>query len=82
MLKNILKLDGISILSKQQQKFIKGAGSGTCAFESGNGYSGISGVSKEDAMAGAAITGGHWCCDSCGSATWLPQDHKDYLAEM
>jgi len=29
----------------------------------------ISGISKADAQQ-AVSNGGHWCCDSCGSAPW------------
>lgn len=91
MLDNILNLEGVAVLSKKQQQLIKGSGvmtahtahlDGTCAYQGGNGYFGMSGVSKEDAIWGAMHTSGHWCCDSCYKATWLPQEHKDYLAGM
>lgn len=81
MLREILNMDGVTILSKKQQSMIAGSG-GTCAFQGGNGYAGISGVSKEQAIAGAGATGGHWCCDSCNKATWLDSDHKAYLSNM
>ncbi|WP_340200326.1 hypothetical protein [Ascidiimonas sp. W6] len=76
----IKNLKGTQILSKAEQRNILGGG--TCAFQGGNGYAGISGVSMAQAQAGAAATGGHWCCDSCGSATWLNDDHKQYLLTL
>ena len=82
MLKDILNLEGVEVLSKHQQKFISGGNipSGTCAVQGGNGYYGVSGVSKAYAIEAAGATGGHWCCDSCQSATWLSLEHKAYLA--
>lgn len=84
MLNEILKFKGVTSISKKQQKFVTGGliPSGTCAVQGGNGYSGVSGVSREYAENAASVTGGHWCCDSCGSVGWLPQDHKDYLSDM
>ena len=84
MLSDILNLDGVSVLDKNQQNEVKGGvvPGGTCAVQGGNGYAGVSGVSKAYAMEAAVATGGHWCCDSCQSAIWLSQEHKDYLAQM
>lgn len=84
MLQNILNLDGVTVLNKKQQNSINGGylPEGTCAVQGGNGYAGVSGISIAYAQEAAAATGGHWCCDSCQSATWLSQEHKDYLAEM
>ena len=64
---------GVKILSKNAQKKISGglAQAGTCAAEiAGGGSIGIYNVSKADAQAYAAEKGTHWCCDSCGSASW------------
>lgn len=75
MLQNFLNLEGVKKLSKKELGFFNGGScSGTCAFQGGNGYTGIAGVCKEWAIAGSAATGGHWCCDSCSSASWLEED--------
>ena len=73
MLQNFLNLKGVKKLSKKELSLFNGGCSGTCAFQGGNGYYGIAGVCKDWAIAGSAATGGHWCCDSCGSASWLPK---------
>lgn len=76
MLKNILTLEGVSQLSKEEQKNVNGGlmAPGTCAFyggTSGDGEPiGMAGVSMADAQAGAAAVGGHWCCSSCKTASW------------
>lgn len=70
MLNNILNMEGVSVLNKKQQSQVKG--SGTCAVMLG-GYGGavFTGLSKAHAMRVMAANGGRWCCDSCGSASWL-----------
>lgn len=76
MLQNIKNLEGVTLLSKEQQKSVSGglAEVGTCAFYGGtNGDGepiGMAGVSMADAQAGAAAVGGHWCCSSCSTASW------------
>jgi len=88
MLSKILNLDGVSILDKNQQTDVKGGG-GTCAyylpsgsvsteFMGGNLELGCpcvaTGVSKDDALGAiSGIEGAKWCCDSCNTASWLPQ---------
>jgi hypothetical protein len=83
MLKNILSLDGVTVLNKNQQKAVNGGlanGSGTCAAfvpcslpgehdDSCGGGSYVYNVSKSEAQAHVA-NGGYWCCDSCSSASW------------
>lgn len=70
-------------ISRKQMSLINGAG--TCAsYEPAqrlfNPQTGLFddvapivtvGISKEAARANSGIAGGHWCCDSCGSASWL-----------
>lgn len=66
--------------------FIVGDRTGTCAVYSPNGhYNGtvhageilnsgnvLKSLSKEDALnAIQGVAGARWCCDSCGSASWL-----------
>ena len=84
MFNEILNLEGVTLLSKKQKQLVTGGviPPGTCAIQGGNGFVGVSGVSKEYALQHSTANGGHWCCDSCQSATWLPQDHKDYLATL
>ena len=74
---NAFQLQGVKILSKNAQKKISGGvaqdpvSAGTCAAEiAGGGSIGIAEVSKADAQAYASAHGTHWCCDSCGSASW------------
>jgi hypothetical protein len=76
MLNNILKIEGAVMLSKENQKTIKG-GSGTCAviIFSEHGFTptihqNIDCATSQSALA-AATFGGRWCCDSCDQATWL-----------
>jgi len=83
MLKNILNLNGVSVLNKASQKAILG-GSGTCGYTAtyydpnGNSYTHtVYGVSQDEALwqVGVALHNGYdnarWCCDSCSSASWL-----------
>jgi hypothetical protein len=65
-------LQGVKVLSKNAQKKISGgvAQAGTCAYESTQGGIQQDSISKADAIAGAAASGTHWCCDSCLSASW------------
>lgn len=83
MLENILNLDGVSVLNKNQQKAINGNGCGFIAGyydSSGNlhTYTFYSDVAtKDDVESGIAASfeaGGQvarWCCASCESASWL-----------
>ncbi len=71
-MRNLEKFSG-NVISKNEMKSVNGGlAPGTCAFQGENGDV-ITGVSKTNAQAGAAQFGGHWCCDSCGSASWMPQ---------
>lgn len=80
MLQSILNLDGISVLNREQQKrVLGGVPPGTCAWEGDGHYSGISGTSREYAEGASQTLGGHWCCDSCCSVSWLDNEHKEYL---
>ena len=81
MLENILNLEGISVINKEQQKMVLGGRitPGTCAWQGGNGYSGVSGVNKDYAEGASQANGGYWCCDSCCSVSWLSDSHKGYL---
>jgi len=77
-----LNLEGAKVLSKAEQRSINGGSGwtpGSCAFDSGNGYSGMSGVSLDAAEHGASVTGGNYCCDSCCDVGWLDAEHKEYL---
>ncbi len=47
-----------------------GYGSGTCAWEGSSEYAGQCNVTRYEAEYWSNTYGGHWCCDSCGSATW------------
>jgi len=74
MLQNILNLEGVTVLSKEEQKTING--SGTCYAllgRAGDGHPmGLEAASYQEVQAAlAANGGGSWCCDSCGRATWL-----------
>lgn len=79
MLNNILKIEGASILNKEQQKSLMGGGSGTCGYIvfAPEGFTPTInyGVDKETAFqalaAGTEPGLGRWCCDNCDSATWL-----------
>lgn len=78
MLDNILKLEGATVLSKNQQKSISG-GEGTCAYYIPDDFpSQIVWIGVTSAEAQAAVQGGgHWCCTNCSSASWFNND--DYL---
>lgn len=81
MLNNILNLEGVSILNKKQQKLVSGGiEPGTCAARFtdvfGN-YHVYRNISRNDAIDFGYYGDTHdtgpsnWCCDSCGSASWL-----------
>ncbi|WP_375239905.1 hypothetical protein [Aurantibacter sp.] len=82
MLKNILKIEGLSVLNKKEQESVNG-GTGTCAYimrkyeADGSYYEYVeTGVSQSEAFnaatyAGANWAGGNWCCSSCSGASWL-----------
>jgi len=82
MLQNILKLEGITILTKTEQNtVIAGTGTGTCsAFipctipgdhdDSCGGGQYTHNVSKKEAKA-FVVNGGRWCCEGCSTASWM-----------
>jgi hypothetical protein len=69
-MKSIKNLEGVQILSKKKMRNVEGAG--TCAYTDGDGIV-RTGISKATAVSLMAMSGAgaHWCCASCGSATWL-----------
>lgn len=71
-LKN-LKLEANDMLQRNQLKSVFGGyggyNTGTCAYQNVHGWVVID-ASKSTAQAGAAESGGHWCCDSCCTASW------------
>ena len=79
MLNNILNLEGVSVLNKKQQKIVNGGKAGTCAAQvtkADGTQMIIVDVSMEDAQIAAGLgasqgLSNNWCCDSCGSASWL-----------
>ena len=81
-LKN-LKLEASEMLGRNQLKTGLGGYqyNGGCAYQGGNGYYGV--VSKDmsayHAQWGASLTGGHWRCDSCCSASWITYSMKQEL---
>ncbi len=74
MLKNILNLEGVAVLTKEQQKSVNG-GRGTCAVRMLNGDGEIlvmQNLSLAEVTAAGGNGGGNsWCCASCGTATWI-----------
>ena len=78
MLNEITKLE--KLLTKTEQAMIK-AGGGTCAAQIGGGLA-WTGLSIDEAKVEAAASGGHWCCDSCQSASWLTRAQKIYLTQI
>lgn len=75
MKKNNLNLEGVAVLTKEQQKMVNG-GAGTCYAllgRAGDGHPiGLEAASYQEVQdALAANGGGRWCCDSCHTATWL-----------
>jgi len=59
-------------LERKQLKTLKGgvaAGGGTCQAQDGD-CSVFINLSKDQAQSISAQVGGHWCCDSCCTATW------------
>ncbi len=77
MKNSILGLSGVTVLSNEEQKMIKGGG--TCGYRvtmaAGEGVDGtttltVCGVGKSEAMAAMSLGSGHWCCDSCGSSSY------------
>ncbi len=73
-----LNLDDAHILSREELKYVLGGDGygGTCAYYMPNGgYGGTPVVtynvsSSEAQQMIQGISGAHWCCDSCGSASW------------
>jgi hypothetical protein len=76
MLQDLMNMEGVAVLSKQQQSGVVGGNNaslipaGTCQWQGGGGYIGVAGVDRATAEAWSSAYGGHWCCDSCGSASW------------
>lgn len=73
-MKNLQKMSLASMknLSRKEMRNItagSGGSGGTCCARA-TGYETWCGLSKADAQAYAS-GGGQWCCDSCGSATWV-----------
>ena len=67
MLNNILNLEGVAVLNKKQQMSVNG---GDCAY-----YNGATGevtyhLSSQGAQDSLQNAGDHWCCASCGTASW------------
>lgn len=82
MKKQILNLG--QALNKAEQKQIIGGSPaeidpGSCAWQGGNGYSGVVGVTRDYAEGAHNANGGWWCCQSCCSVGWLSDSHKGYL---
>ncbi len=69
MKKNILNLEGVTVLTKQQQKVVNG-GAGTCAVRYDNGVV-MYNIDKALAVSQMSNGGTNWCCDSCASASWF-----------
>lgn len=60
-------------LTKKQMQEIKGGGTCAAYMPNGNASGGpvaTYNVSIQEAKEMANVPGGHWCCDSCGSASW------------
>lgn len=74
MKKQILDLEGVQVLTKDQMKNVSGKEGGTCAFYGGTSGDGEpiggAGLSKAFVIQAAKDVGGRWCCDSCASASW------------
>ena len=79
-MKNLVNLKGVKTLNRKEQQLIFG-GDGTCAFITGTSGEGEpvgrTHVSRSEALAGTS-NGGRWCCDSCGSASWIEMN-GDYM---
>ena len=77
MLNNILKIEGATVLNKEQQISIKEGGRGTCGYIvfAPEGFTPTIkyGVDRETAWQAIAAgpNGDLWCCDSCDEANWL-----------
>ncbi len=73
MLNEILNLEGVAILSKEQQKSVNG-GTGSCAVLITNGDGEVLvqwGSKSEIKHLGGAGGGNRWCCSGCSTATWI-----------
>jgi hypothetical protein len=75
MKNSILNLEGVQVLSRNEQKNVNG-GTGTCAYilgRSGDGEPiGMTNVSYAEAMSAINSNGGgRYCCASCSTASWI-----------
>lgn len=71
MLNNILNFGGVVTLSKKEQKHVTGGrGSGTCAYYHSESGAVFGELSSSEAQAMLSNADDHWCCDSCGDASW------------
>ena len=80
MKKQILNLEGVAVLTKEQQKMVSGGAPGTCNALLTNPQTGrqvlladVSLGTVQEAISEGTAVGirVQWCCDSCGSASWL-----------
>lgn len=67
-----LELGATEVLTRAQLKNVLG-GDGTCAVLNADGGTNH-GYSAAEAQAYATANHTHWCCDSCGSASWYCAD--------
>ncbi|MEW4924701.1 hypothetical protein [Algibacter sp. 2305UL17-15] len=76
-----LELEASDMLGRHQLMTVFGGyvPSGSCAWQGGGIYSGVSGTSRDYAEDASNTHGGHWCCDSCCDVGWLSSSHKGYL---
>lgn len=79
MKNSILSLEGVEVLSKNQQKNVygglfapvdDGGDFGTCCAQTQNGVP-YCGLSKARAIQVAAHNNGRYCCDGCATASWM-----------
>lgn len=79
MRKSLLSLNGVVVLSNEEQKMVNGGLAATCGYSitisAGEGVSGTTtftacGVSKAEATSAMSLGSGHWCCSSCGQTSY------------
>lgn len=67
-----LGLSSENVLQRSQLSTILGGGggeSGTCGYQDTSGYA-VCNLSRDQAEGYANQYGGHWCCDSCSTASY------------